>query len=435
VEKLGMPTSETDYYFRRFGFCERQIATPPRPDLGIVVVIPCFNEPDLIRSLESLWLCERSDCAVEVIVVVNSPDGCSEEIRSRNQATLKTATEWIAEHCEARLAVRMLHFPELPPKQAGVGLARKIGMDEALRRFDDVARLEGVIVGYDADCGCERNYLTTIEQHFQQNPQSPGCSIYFEHPLSGTLSPQIYEAVGAYELHLRYYVQALRYAGFPHAHHSIGSCMAVRADAYRSQGGMNKRKAGEDFYFLHKIIPLGGFTDLTGTTVIPSPRPSDRVPFGTGKAVRRVVAGQEIKTYPLGAFLDLKQLLDRLPSIDLSAEAFAARLADGLPQSVGCFLTEQQFDRALKQIRENTANEKAFRKRFFGWFDGFRAMKFVHDARDRFYGEGRVNEQAAKLLAMLPDGPNLPVNLSVGELLEIYRGLDRRQRPGHQGDL
>ena len=420
-----MPTPETDYYFRRFGFCERQIATPPRPDLGIVVVIPCFNEPDLIRSLESLWLCERSGCAVEVIVVVNSPADCSEEIRSRNQATLKTATEWIAEHCEARLAVRMLHFPELPPKQAGVGLARKIGMDEALRRFDDVARLEGVIVGYDADCGCERNYLTTIEQHFQQNPQSPGCSIYFEHPLSGTLSPQIYEAVGAYELHLRYYVQALRYAGFPHAYHTIGSCMAVRADSYRKQGGMNKRKAGEDFYFLHKVIPLGGFTDLTGTTVIPSARPSDRVPFGTGKAVRSFLEGQEIKTYPLEAFLDLQCCFERVAEIYQREKVRAGEKLEGLPVSMRDFFAEQRFAEAMYKICENTSSEAAFRKRFFRWFDGFRAMKSIHHARERFYGEGKVGEQAARLLAGLTPGRSPDAASSIRDLLQIYRKLDR----------
>jgi len=43
------------------------------------------------------------------------------------------------------------------------------------------------------------------------------------------LSAQVYGAIAAYELHLRYYVQALRYAGFPHAHHTVGSCLAVRA--------------------------------------------------------------------------------------------------------------------------------------------------------------------------------------------------------------
>ena len=89
----------------------------------------------------------------------------------------------------------------------------------------------------------------------------------------------------AYELHLRYLNLFSRFTGFPYAYHTIGSCFGVRAETYASQGGMNKRKAGEDFYFLHKIIPLGEFREINNTCVIPSPRESDRVPFGTGAAI------------------------------------------------------------------------------------------------------------------------------------------------------
>ena len=420
-----MLTRETELYFRRFGFCDRQIATQPEPDLGIIVVIPCFNEPDLIGSLDSLWLCERPECSVEVIVLVNSPAGCGEEICSQNQVTLKVTAEWIARHRHPRLAFHTLHFPALPAKQAGVGLARKIGMDEALRRFDDVGRTKGIIVGFDADCRCEPNYLTALERHFQESPRSPGCSIYFEHPLKGPLSPQVYRAIAAYEVHLRYYVQALGYAGFPYAHHTVGSCMAVRADAYRKQGGMNRRKAGEDFYFFHKIIPLGGFTDLTSTTVYPSPRLSDRVPFGTGKAISDTLSGRQIKTYPLEAFLDLKQLLEQVPAMVRDGTQSSSENRAGLPLSVRDFLAKQQFAEVLAEIRRNTSSEDAFRKRFFRWFDGFRAMKFVHHARDGFYGEGVVEEQAARLLEMLNCGQARGNDLL--ELLRIYRGLDRAQ--------
>src|SRR5690606_5551781 len=132
-----------------------------------------------------------------------------------------------------------------------VGLARKIGMDEALRRLDRAGRLDGVIACFDADCTCDPNYLVEVERFFRENPKAPGCSIYFEHPLSGPAEPGIYQAVARYELHLRYYIEALRHAGFPHAFHTIGSSMAARASAYLQQGGMNKRQAGEDFYFLH----------------------------------------------------------------------------------------------------------------------------------------------------------------------------------------
>ena len=36
----------------------------------------------------------------------------------------------------------------------GVGLARKTGMDEAVRRFNAINNPEGIILNLDADCTC-----------------------------------------------------------------------------------------------------------------------------------------------------------------------------------------------------------------------------------------------------------------------------------------
>ena len=41
--------------------------------------------------------------------------------------------------------------------------------------------------------------------------------------------------------------------GLPYGYVSIGSAMAFSVDAYISIGGMNTRKATEDFYFLQEI--------------------------------------------------------------------------------------------------------------------------------------------------------------------------------------
>ena len=297
----------------------------------------------------------------------------------------------------------------------------KIGMDEALRRFDDVGNLdEGIIVCFDADCVCAPNYLAQIEQHFGKYPDSPACSIHFEHPLEGELDPEVYEGIVRYELHLRYYVEALRYAGFPHACHTIGSSMAVRARAYMEQGGMNRRQAGEDFYFLHKLIPLGGFTELNSTTVYPSPRASNRVPFGTGRAVSEWLQGRHSKTYSLQAFEDLRTFLGLAPTLMKSP------LPETLPPSVCRFLDDRNFSEALEEIRRHTSTPDAFTKRFFRWFDGFRAMKFVHHARDAFYGEEEITAAAAELLNRLGEKH---AATSPRDLLLAYRKLQRRRFP------
>jgi hypothetical protein len=409
-------TRQTDGYFERFGFCARQIAEPSAPGLSLIVVIPCFNEPDLIASLESLRRSERPSAPHEVIVVVNSATSADVSIVEQNDKTLREARAWTAAQAEPKLTVHLIDARDLPPRHAGVGLARKIGMDEALHRFDDAGTINsGVILCFDADCTCAPNYLSAVSEHFTAHPKSSACSIYFEHPLEGDLQPEVYEAIAAYELHLRYYVQALRYAGFPHAYHTIGSSMAVRARAYMEQGGMSRRQAGEDFYFLHKLIPLGGFTELNSTAVYPSPRPSNRVPFGTGRAVSEWLQKPGTKTYPLQAFDDLCVFLQIVPSLKSST-------VKEMPESIRTFLAEQGFESALEEIRKQTTTSAAFTKRFFRWFDGFRGMKFVHHARDHFYGDDDIAMAAKKLLVKLR---HAEANRSTIEMLQIYRKLDR----------
>jgi glycosyltransferase involved in cell wall biosynthesis len=393
-EDRQVNSPEVAYYFERFGFCPQQIAEPPHPNLGMVVVLPCYNEPNLLAALESLWRCDRPEMAVEVIVVINSGEGASPEVKEQNLRTLKEASSWSREDCDRYSRVHLLHFPDLPRKHAGVGLARKIGMDEALRRFDAVNWLDGVIACFDADSGCDANYLVELEKHFATHPKSPGCAVYFEHPLEGPEDPSLYEAIAFYELHLRYYVQALRFAGFPHAFHTIGSSMAVRADAYLKQGGMNKRQAGEDFYFLHKIIPLGNFSEVNTTRVIPSPRPSDRVPFGTGRAVRDYLVSGKFETYPLQAFRDLKALFGNVDEMWEKEAPRRPALALPLQQ----FLEQQKFASMVEEIRKNTSSPEAFRKRFFRWFDGFMAMKYIHYARDTAHGPAQIVPSVCDLL-------------------------------------
>ena len=410
------------FYDERFGSRERQIQAAPAAQLGLAVVIPCHDEPDLLSSLTALWNCVRPSCAVEVIVIINAANNADAGVQERNLATFKAAASWAEAHHELNFVYHILHQAELPPKHAGVGLARKIGMDEAAARLRMAGRADAPIVCFDADSLCDANYLRELERHFLNNPGTDACSIYFEHPLSGPLKPEIYEAIAHYELHLRYYVEGLRLAGFPHAYHTIGSSMAVRAETYQKQGGMNKRQAGEDFYFLHKLIPLGNFTELNSTRVIPSPRASHRVPFGTGKAVGEYLENPKLETYPLDAFLDLGKIC-QLPE-KAAGEGF--HMDDSsLMDSVKTFLEPLRISEVIEEIKKNTSNSAAFQKRFFRWFDGFMAMKFVHHARDKYYGAREVYGEASRLARLT--WPKSEPSSGVKELLGVYR---MRQRGG-----
>ena len=54
----------------------------------------------------------------------------------------------------------------LPKKDAGVGLARKIIMDEAFKRFSTLDH-NGVIACLDGDCVVQENYIEELITHYK----------------------------------------------------------------------------------------------------------------------------------------------------------------------------------------------------------------------------------------------------------------------------
>lgn len=370
-------------YLERYAYPKSDFSALAYGQPDLIVVLPCHNEPDLITSLESLEACEAPEGEVSIIVMINASESSHPDVKDRNIQTWNQVKSWL----EADTKKYSYHFlldNELPGKHAGVGLARKIGMDEAVRVFE-AQQKDGIILCFDADSICDPNLLIEVENLFATNPKCPGCSIHFEHPIKGEFPDDIYTGILNYELHLRYHVDGLKYAGFPYAFQTIGSSMAVRSSAYQKQGGMNRRKAGEDFYFLHKIIPLGHFMNLNTTKIIPSPRRSDRVPFGTGRAIGHWLdEGKfELSSYNSQIYKDLKRFLDY--SNNLYQNQSVKMTWEGFPSSIQGFMPWQEFENHVAEFNTQANSLLTFRKRFFQWFDGFKALKYVHFARDEYY--------------------------------------------------
>ncbi|MCT4580698.1 MAG: glycosyltransferase family 2 protein [Flavobacteriales bacterium] len=408
----------TQKYFSRFSYGPQQLNIPVRKKTKLIVVIPCYNEAELIRSLASLKACTVPNAiCIDVITVVNHSERASEAIKLQNEQTYKAAVKFGEQHSDESLQFLTLKAFDLPKKHAGVGLARKIGMDEALYRFQALNE-DGVICCFDADSLCEFNYFEAIYQAFNDNTIN-GASIHFEHPVEGDeYASNIYKGIIDYELHLRYYKNAIKYTGAPYAFHTIGSSMAVRASAYAKQGGMNKRKAGEDFYFLSKIIQLGNFGEICTTKVIPSPRVSDRVPFGTGKAIGDIIDQQieDYTTYSFDAFIDLKLFFAQ---IEMS---YHKNNYEQLPTSIQKFISSSKYTNKIEEIKKNTKTLKSYTQRFYFVFDAFWILKFVHFYRDTIQENLLLNDQAIRLLEAF----DLPFNkrLNNQELLSIYRKFD-----------
>ncbi len=378
---------KSQIYLQRYAFpVELLKKEPVSGHLGMIVAIPCFNESNLTESLNSIYRCQRPNCDVEVIVLINQPENVQPEIHKKNELTFRDATLWAKIHESKSMKFYILWIKNLPGKHAGVGFARKIVMDEAVRRFKKTGNPNGVIIGFDADCACRENFLISIENDFNKY-NLKGASIYFEHPLSGTGYERLYEGIANYELHLRYYIMAQKYTGFPYAFHTLGSSMAVRSDIYEKQGGMNKRKAGEDFYFLHKIIPLGNYKEINETIVIPSPRVSHRVPFGTGKAMLKWMDTKNsvFLTYHPEIFEELKLLFNQVPDMFEFTQKEISQFINTLPDIIRIFLTNEKFERKAEGFIDRSSSASTFYDKFFSWFNGLKLLQYVHFATENGY--------------------------------------------------
>jgi hypothetical protein len=391
---------------------------------GIIVVVPAFNETGIGRLLDSLGSCRAPECKVEVIIVVNAPAGSGEECIENNRITLNNIESWKKhnENCFFRL---YSFLADSSISGWGVGLARKTGMDEAVRRFNDINNPEGIILNLDADCLVAENYFESVYKEFYRRKDRSACSVYFEHPLSGSdFDESIYKCITLYELHLRYYYQGLAYTGFPYVFHTVGSAIAVRAISYIRAGGMNRRLAGEDFYFIQKLVPAGGYFNLNTTTVFPSPRASDRVPFGTGASIGKLIDTESahLLTYNIRAFYELHSFFNLVENFHNAGSNELLDYYNSFPVGLKSFIDEKEWLEKLEEINGNTSGLLSFKKRFFGWFNMFKIVKYLNYVHLESYEKTDVAIAASELL----EKTGLSLNLTdPKDLLLNYRALEK----------
>ncbi len=381
-----------------------QLSVPADPK--VIVVIPAYNE-DLEQCLQSLGRCQAEPHKVSVIIVFNN--AVSSDLQQKHAAQYK---HWHNHLLENGIKVQAIAALALPPKQAGVGLARKIGMDAAFSCFA-MHHCDGLIVCLDADCTVSENYLSELIAVEQSEVN--GLSLYFEHPLEN-LNLKEKEQILRYEIWLRYYVQALRHIGYPFAFHTVGSSMAVRASVYGKIGGMNKKKAGEDFYFLHKLIPQGGFKDLSTVVVYPSPRVSARVPFGTGRAMGEMLAGKKEfnRVYSPHTFKLIKGFIAQDLEKVVNAVESTSNPIESAIHALG-------WHEDLSQLWARSSNPSSAKKNFKLWMNGFKMLKLVHWLRDNYFDDVGLLEAANTML-------NLEFENHY-ELMLALREMDRSDKP------
>ncbi len=376
----------------------RIIAENPDADCRNIIVIPCHNEPKILHTLQSLKNCTVPENNTEVLVVINHSEKAAAEIKNKNQRTFEEVATWIAENNTQKLKFFVIGPVELREKWAGVGLARKTGMDEAVARFNFLNNKRGIIVSLDADTLVAENYLVEIEKHFKQNQAHVGATIAFEHQKEGLPEKQLL-GIELYEQYLKYYKEALSYTGYPFSMFTIGSAFTVTAEAYVKRGGMNRRQAGEDFYFLQNLVQLGTVGEITSTKVYPSARSSNRVPFGTGAAMQKWMDGTEdlTQTYNFQAFIELKEFFDVKEKLYKVTEIEQKQIISNLPVAISSFITSDNFYVELADLNKNCSNIKTFQTRFFYQFNACKVMKYLNFAHEHYIKRAGLLEQIKAL--------------------------------------
>lgn len=404
---MGNPIAKYDKYLRDRALTRPwSIAGNKHPQPRQVVVIPVLGERRrLFRTVASLLDSPGpvlSDSAV-VCVVNNPPPGsCPPEYIEENLETLRILEALSEGGIPSRaepdrdLLERIANSPlrimfvdasssglELPPDEAGVGLARKIGMDLSLGLFGRGEVNDRILISLDADTLVEPDYLSAILKYFQQNKNTGAVTIAFQHRLPSE-SKHIH-AMAAYELYLRYIVIGLLWAGSPYAFHSIGSAMAFRAGAYIRAGGMNRRRMTEDFYFLQGLAKVSAVAALQDTRVFPSSRIRGRVPvIGTGAALEAALAGErDFKTlYDPAVFRILKDWLALMENSCEDEPGSILETAHSLHPELCLFLRAEGFEDVWKKLKMNAPDKERFILQLHRWFDGLKTIRLIHHLSD-----------------------------------------------------
>ncbi len=384
------------------------------------VVIPSLAEAaNLPQTLESLShnpaeLLER----FLILIVVNQRTDATATETADNRDTLEALPGWKQQlHLDNLFWVDAATADlELPTKQ-GVGLARKIGLDLALPLLD-YRDGDPLLICLDADTLVQPDYLDAITRHFAATTAG-GASIPYRHRTAVDQAGQ--SAIDRYELFLRTYVLGLELAGSPYAFHTVGSAMGCRASAYVASGGMNRRLAGEDFYFLQQVHKTSVVVPLTGTTVHPSPRSSTRVPFGTGRAVGDMLAEgeQRLLFYQPVVFSLVGEWLAFVAGNTGADSASLLHGAELISPVLHRFLEQSGFRDSWDNLKRNNRDSTKLMASFHGWFDAFRTMRFIHELSDQMYPRIEPEEAIASLLERA--GYRAPDSLS--EQLELLRRL------------
>lgn len=408
---------------------------PPDPQLRICVVIPAYDElhniGDVVGALD---VDDLPPQAVEILVCVNQPADAPGDVAEANRQTVQWLRGFEA-FCPLYVLDCATDHRAFEPDDAGVGRARRILMDEAVRRLHAVdAGGEGIICCLDGDSPPDPGYLDVVWSEMSSAPPGALAGVCrHRHPIPDDEKHAV--AIAAYELWMRYFEAGLQWTTTPYAFQSIGSCMVISARGYAVADGVPPREALSDFYLLQKIVKVGGRQAVIGLEtplVRPSARPSMRVPRGTGPSVRATMHHGEdrfVWVEPPRVFSELRKFFSAIEPGFSDPEALQRAASPFLSE----ILDRWNGWRTIDKLREHAPDPARFERQFHTWFDSLKIVKFSNRSKEKFGGvyafealrellhEAGAEEVADELPAVASGAATVDDWLEALEVMREYR--------------
>jgi hypothetical protein len=138
---------------------------------------------------------------------------------------------------------------------------------------------------------------------------------------------------------------------------------------------------------------------LNEVLVYPSPRISERVPFGTGPSVKKIIAGNTYPVYNFQLFLLLKDFFDGF------GDCYESVQLSKIPVEIILFTGEENIIRLIAACRNHSSSKANFIKRMFTVFDAFFVVKFLNSyANGSAFPPVELKEAALDLLKHIAPG-------------------------------
>ncbi|MFK8011594.1 MAG: hypothetical protein AB8B80_06105 [Marinicellaceae bacterium] len=381
-----MSESALDKYLERYAENEVIEIDLVEESYDYVLVIPICNEPfDCLKKIFS-GICQ--DEKVLVILVVNSPDNSlkpefqtnntsfieSLVNQAQNRYTLSEIAVFIQSYLlfDIVLINKNSQGNQIKTKQ-GVGMARKIGCDLAVKYYRAGKIKAPWIFSTDADVVLPANYFEHMKQ-FKNNYSA--IVLDFEHISNdiNLLDLQYY-----YDLKIRYYHAGLVYAGSDYDYIPLGSTLIANLYSYIQVRGFPKKNAGEDFYLLNKLAKIKPIRyNKDNIKIKINSRLSDRVPFGTGPALLEISALNNVnqyKYYHPHCFELLKEWLQYLKHIWTPNGIL---MKPPKKQELSQLFEFFKLDSVLKKSKSQITSRERWLQFIHQWFDAFKTLKAVH---------------------------------------------------------